>query len=333
MAIKQSELYRSLWASCDELRGGMDPSQYKDYILVLLFVKYVSDKHGNDPDATILVPEGGSFKDMVALKGKSDIGNQMNMIIGALAEENDLKGVIDVADFADDDKLGKGKEMVDKLSNLIRIFENPALDFSKNRAGAYLRTKVTPVNPSTTDQASVRALFGAITQGWSALAAASIALWNAAVSDWATTDIFGDLKNPSGKNLYQRLNQVAQLYGYSALTTPPAKVAMPEDIVTAVAIDITAGDLSLTGAVSDANFKIVLSGTPMLSAGTSFVKNKLRGFDHQVSSTFNDANAYAAYVAKFGAPTAGSNVHIAVQYVTSTGQITPMQILKATVTA
>lgn len=135
MAIKKSELYSSLWASCDELRGGMDPSQYKDYILVLLFVKYVSDKYADDPDATIEIPEGGSFKDMQALKGNKDIGNQINMIISVLAAANDLKGVIDVADFADDDKLGKGKEMVDKLTNLISIFENPSLDFSKNRAG------------------------------------------------------------------------------------------------------------------------------------------------------------------------------------------------------
>lgn len=135
MAIKKSELYSSLWASCDELRGGMDPSQYKDYILVLLFVKYVSDKYAHDPDAIIEIPEGGSFKDMQALKGNKDIGNQINIIIGELAGANDLKGVIDVADFADDDKLGKGKEMVDKLTNLIAIFENPALDFSKNRAG------------------------------------------------------------------------------------------------------------------------------------------------------------------------------------------------------
>ena len=135
MAIKKSELYSSLWASCDELRGGMDPSQYKDYILVLLFVKYVSDKYAGDADAIIEIPEGGSFKDMQALKGNKDIGNQINIIIGELAKANDLVGVITVADFADDDKLGKGKEMVDKLTNLINIFENPSLDFSKNRAG------------------------------------------------------------------------------------------------------------------------------------------------------------------------------------------------------
>jgi type I restriction enzyme M protein len=134
MAIKKSELYSSLWKSCDELRGGMDASQYKDYVLVLLFMKYVSDKYAGQPDALIEVPAGGSFADMVALKGDKEIGDKINIIIAKLAEANDLKGVIDVADFNDADKLGKGKEMVDRLSNLVAIFDNPALNFSKNRA-------------------------------------------------------------------------------------------------------------------------------------------------------------------------------------------------------
>src|SRR6266536_3915965 len=133
MAIKKSELYSSLWKSCDELRGGMDASQYKDYVLVLLFVKYVSDKYAGQPNALIEVPEGGSFADMVALKGDKEIGDKINKIIGRLAEANDLKGVIDVADFNESDKLGKGKEMVDRLSNLVAIFANPALDFRGNR--------------------------------------------------------------------------------------------------------------------------------------------------------------------------------------------------------
>src|SRR5437870_4290561 len=134
MPIKKSELYSSLWQSCDELRGGMDASQYKDYVLVLLFVKYVSDKYAGQKDAMLDVPKGGSFADMVALKGDKEIGDKINKIIGKLAEANDLKGVIDVADFNDPDKLGKGKEMVDRLSNLVAIFDSPNLDFSKNRA-------------------------------------------------------------------------------------------------------------------------------------------------------------------------------------------------------
>ncbi len=130
MAVKKSELYSSLWKSCDELRGSMDASQYKDYVLVLLFMKYVSDKG----DKLVDIPEGGSFADMVRLKGKDDIGDRINKIIGALAKANDLNGIITVADFNDDEKLGKGKDKVDRLSNLIEIFENEALDFSSNRA-------------------------------------------------------------------------------------------------------------------------------------------------------------------------------------------------------
>jgi type I restriction enzyme M protein len=134
MPIKKSELYSSLWKGCDELRGGMDASQYKDYVLVLLFVKYVSDKYSADPDALIEVPEGGSFADMVAAKGSKEIGDRINKIIGKLASANGLKGVIDLADFNDEDKLGRGKEMVDRLTNLISIFEKPDLDFRSNRA-------------------------------------------------------------------------------------------------------------------------------------------------------------------------------------------------------
>jgi type I restriction enzyme M protein len=134
MAIKKSELYSSLWKSCDELRGGMDASQYKDYILVLLFLKYVSDKYAGKKGALIEIPPGGSFQDMVTLKGKKDIGEGIDIIIAKLAEANDLKGVIDVAVFNNEDKLGKGKDMQDRLSNLVGIFENESLNFSKNRA-------------------------------------------------------------------------------------------------------------------------------------------------------------------------------------------------------
>ena len=132
MAIKKSELYSSLWASCDELRGGMDASQYKDYVLVLLFIKYVSDKYAGQPYAPITIPDGASFRDMLALKGKPSIGDDINKkIIAPLANANRLS---DLPDFNDASKLGTGREMVDRLTNLIAIFENKALDFSKNRA-------------------------------------------------------------------------------------------------------------------------------------------------------------------------------------------------------
>jgi type I restriction enzyme M protein len=132
VALKKSDLYRSLWQSCDELRGGMDASQYKDYILTLLFVKYVTDKAKSDPNSLIDVPDGGSFDDMVALKGDKEIGDRINKIIGRLAEANKLQRVIDLADFNDEEKLGVGKAMQDRLSKLVAIFAD--LDFRGSRA-------------------------------------------------------------------------------------------------------------------------------------------------------------------------------------------------------
>ena len=134
MAMKKSELYSRLWKSCDQLRGGMDASQYKDYILVLLFMRYVTDKYYGKRDALIEVPVGGSFHDLVKLKGDKEIGDKTNVVIRKMADANDLVGVITVADFNDADKLGKGKEMVDRLTNLVAIFEDPELDFGGNGA-------------------------------------------------------------------------------------------------------------------------------------------------------------------------------------------------------
>jgi type I restriction enzyme M protein len=132
VALKKSDLYSSLWKSCDELRGGMDASQYKDYILTLLFVKYVSDKAKASKHSLIDVPPGASFDDMVTLKGDKEIGDKINNIIGKLAQANGLEKVIDLADFNDEEKLGKGKEIQDRLSNLVAIFAD--LDFRGSKA-------------------------------------------------------------------------------------------------------------------------------------------------------------------------------------------------------
>jgi type I restriction enzyme M protein len=134
MALKKSQLYSSIWEACNTLRGGMDASQYKDYVLVLLFVRYVTDKYYNKSDSIVLVPEGGNFFDLVKLKGQTNIGEEINKVLAKLAEANDLSGVIDAVDFDDEDKLGKGKQMQDRLSDLIAVFENTDLNFSKNGA-------------------------------------------------------------------------------------------------------------------------------------------------------------------------------------------------------
>jgi type I restriction enzyme M protein len=134
MAIKKSELYSSIWQMCDELRGGMDASEYKDYVLIMLFLKYISDKYANVPYATIKVPKGSSFKDMVALKGKPSIGDDINKkIIAPIEQANKHLGSIKV-DFDNPEKLGTGDEKVKRLTKLIAIFEKPELNFSKNKA-------------------------------------------------------------------------------------------------------------------------------------------------------------------------------------------------------
>jgi hypothetical protein len=128
MAIKKSDLYSSLWASCDELRGGMDASQYKDYVLFMLFIKYVSDKYGDSDDFAppVTIPKGASFNDMVALRGDSDIGDKINkQVIQPLIDANSRLARSDFPDFNDPNKLGDGAARVEKLSNLIAIFEKP----------------------------------------------------------------------------------------------------------------------------------------------------------------------------------------------------------------
>lgn len=136
MAIKKSQLYTKLWQACDELRGGMDASQYKDYVLVVLFIKYISDRAKNgDADLYIDLPEGCTFDDLVALKGKPDIGEKMNVILARIGEANEqLADTITNADFADEQKLGKGKDLVETVSNLIGVFQDKDLDLSNNRA-------------------------------------------------------------------------------------------------------------------------------------------------------------------------------------------------------
>ncbi|TWD58312.1 type I restriction enzyme M protein [Zymomonas mobilis] len=133
MAIKKSDIYRSLWDSCDQLRGGMDASLYKDYILTLLFVKYVSDRAGQ-PDALIEVPKGCSFDDIRKLRGTKDIGEGIDKAIAGIAKANDLKNVIDRAYFNDTEKFGRGAKMVNTLTSLINIFSREELNFSRNRA-------------------------------------------------------------------------------------------------------------------------------------------------------------------------------------------------------
>lgn len=136
MAVKKSALYSKLWDSCNTLRskGGMDATQYKDYVLIILFMKVITDKYYGKDNSLIEVPEDANFNTMISLKGKKNIGEEFNTILAKIAEENDLQGIIDVVDFNDENKLGKGKDMIDALTGLVEIFQDKELDFSNNRA-------------------------------------------------------------------------------------------------------------------------------------------------------------------------------------------------------
>lgn len=134
MAVKKSELYSLLWEACNKLRGGVEPARYKDYVLVLLFFKYVSDKYKGQPFAEFTISKGASFEDLIAAKGKSDVGERVDKIIQKFLEDNRLQGSLPDVSFNNPDELGSGKELVDKVSGLIAVFQNPAIDFKNNRA-------------------------------------------------------------------------------------------------------------------------------------------------------------------------------------------------------
>lgn len=132
--MKKSELYSMLWEACNKLRGGVEPARYKDYVLLLLFHKYVTDRYKGQPYAMFKVNPGTSFDDLIAAKGKTDVGERVDKIIQKFMEDNHLQEALPEVSFNNADELGSDKELVDKVSGLIGVFQNPAIDFRTNRA-------------------------------------------------------------------------------------------------------------------------------------------------------------------------------------------------------
>ena len=205
--------------------------------------------------------------------------------------------------------------------------------FSKNRGGAYMRTKVTPSNPQTTSQMSIRGIFASISSAWSSLTEAQRASWNGFVSSYARTDVFGDLRNPTGKNLFQRLNQNLQISGQAQLTVCPEPSVVPFANISGCAGDISATSLAVTTLNDTSGAVLMIFATPVLSAGTTFVKNRLRLVDVQTGGGEGDYGFWAEYVAKFGAPTAGANIYVGVRVINANGQASPLEVVKATIAA
>jgi len=179
---------------------------------------------------------------------------------------------------------------------------------SRNRSGAYVRTKVTPVNPNTVAQSAARNILSTFSQAWSGLTQQIIAAWNSAVSDYATTDVFGDLHNPTGKNLYTRLNANLASVGVAAIGTPPLPAAVPAATITAVTIDITTPSYEAAFSGDDASVNYQVWATPGLSPGISFVSSEYRQIGSFVGGLGSPYDFEADYLSKYGAPAAGQKV-------------------------
>ena len=190
---------------------------------------------------------------------------------------------------------------------------------SQNRSGAYLRTKVTPSNPSTSYQVAARALLAGLSSAWRSLSAANRTAWNAAVGSFQRTNVFGDLVNPSGKNLYTRLNANLASIGVAAISAPPLPVAIVEPTLTITAM--AAGTFSITTGNLDAGQDYQVWTTDPMSAGISNWGNRYR-----LLSVFNGGDPqpvviHTDYLARFGPKVAGQQVAVWVVPIESaTGQ-------------
>ena len=192
--------------------------------------------------------------------------------------------------------------------------------FSKNRAGSYVRTKTTPVNPQTEAQMASRQLLGSLSAGWSSLSASAITAWNEAVNNWKSTDVFGDIKVPTGKNLYTALNKNSLGAGGSAISLPPEKLELDTLPVTGVDVEIGAGDIDLGVVNVPASHILQVWASGAVTDGTSYVKNKLRVIGNYPAGAIDQSQIFSDYVSKFGTPVLGQRIYFATRYIGTNGQ-------------
>lgn len=204
--------------------------------------------------------------------------------------------------------------------------------FSKNRAGAYVRTKVTPTNPRTVAQMASRSLLGSLSIGWNALTNAQRLSFDNAVEAWQKTDIFGDLKKPTGKNLYVGLNKNLGGAGLALITDAPDKIEIPTILNPTATFDDTAETLTLSVTTVPTGMVLQVAATPPLNQGVNFVKNRLRVIANVPAGAVSPATLYAAYAARFGTVADGANVHIQLKYIAANGQAGIPTTVRAVVT-
>lgn len=200
---------------------------------------------------------------------------------------------------------------------------------SKNRSGSYLRTKVTPSNPNTSFQSSIRTLLGNFSAMWSALTSTQRASFNGAVLQWSSTNIFGDIKNPTGKNLFTRLNINLGNVGLPSVSTAPDKVEISFAPATAVQINNATSVINLTGFLGQASDRVLISATPPQSAGTSFYKGKYRNIYFAPANLPVPADLYEAYEQRFGTLVDDMNISFEVKVIAPNGQTSTSQTYEA----
>jgi hypothetical protein len=205
--------------------------------------------------------------------------------------------------------------------------------FTKNRAGASTRTKVTPANPRTASQQANRALLGLFSVAWSALTDAQRASWNGAVDAWSKTNIFGDNVKPSGKNLFTALNKNLASVGLDTINVAPEKVELPLLALDNVDIAVGDGEITVATGAIGAEFQVIVSATPPLSAGTSFTKGKYRRIYYGTGGAVSPTDLFDAYESKFGAIAVGQNIYFEVKIIASNGQVSVPETAKATISA
>lgn len=205
--------------------------------------------------------------------------------------------------------------------------------FAKNRGGSYVRTKRTPSNPQTSAQMAIRGIFASISSRWSSLTEQQRASWNGFVADYAKTDVFGDLRNPSGKALFQRLNQNLAISEQAEKDVCTSPIEVPFANVTLASGSVAGAKLEVNTAGDTTGSKVVFWASPSLSQGTKFVKNKLRQLEVTAGANVVTHNLYSAYVAKFGVPAVGANVYVGVRVINANGQASPLEVVKAEITA
>lgn len=205
--------------------------------------------------------------------------------------------------------------------------------FSKNRGGSYVRTKVTPTNPQTSAQSTIRGIFASISSRWSSLTEAQRNSFNGFVQAYARTDIFGDLRNPSGKSLFQRLNQNLEISGQTQIDVCASPSEVPFANLEGAEADISSTTFLVSYSGNLTGAKIVVWATPQMSQGTKFVKNQLRQLEVFAGADEATVDIWASYVAKFGTPVVGANISVAVRVINANGQASPLEVIKASTVA